>query len=196
MVRRGRIYLIKEMLESQDADDVTARHLDRCLTCRACETTCPSGVRYGELLEIGREFLEQQRPRRGLERWLRGWLLRVVPTPRRFRRWVRLGHLFRWLLPARLGAQVPPLPGRRSQTQVVTMLLLSAATRRVLLLNGCVQQISTPQVNARLAALLADRGIQAVTVADEGCCGSLALHLGEAGRARATMAATLDALAG
>lgn len=190
---RGRIYLIKEMLESQEADDVTARHLDRCLTCRACETTCPSGVRYGELLEIGREFLEQQRPRRGMERWLRGWLLRVVPEPRRFRRWVRLGHLFRWLLPSHLRANVPPLPATGADPGVHASAV--TATRRVLLLNGCVQQTSTPQVNARLAALLADRGIQAVTLADEGCCGSLALHLGEAGRARSTMAATLDALA-
>ncbi|MDZ7669744.1 MAG: glycolate oxidase subunit GlcF [Gammaproteobacteria bacterium] len=188
---RGRIYLIKEMLESQRANDVAARHLDRCLTCRACETTCPSGVQYGELLEIGRDFLERERPRRGSERWLRGWLLRVVPDRRRFRRWARLGRAFRWLLPRRLAAQVPPAPAEPAAVPVPA----AAATRRVLLLQGCVQQAATPEVNARLAELLAGRGIETVTVAEEGCCGALALHLGETDRARTTMAGTLDALA-
>lgn len=194
---RGRIYLIKEMLETQRATDVTARHLDRCLTCRACETTCPSGVQYGELLEIGRDFLERERPRRGWERWLRGWLLRVVPYRRRFRRWARLGRAFRWLLPRRLAGQVPPAPGQptAAASAPAASAPTAGATRRVLLLQGCVQQAATPQVNARLAELLASRGIEAVTVADEGCCGSLALHLGETDRARDTMAGTLDALA-
>ena len=107
---RGRIYLIKEMLEQDRADETVTTHLDRCLTCRSCETTCPSGVAYGELLEIGRSHLESTRERSWLDRTIRRWLLAVVPHPARFRRWVRLGRLARPLLPECLKRQVPPLP--------------------------------------------------------------------------------------
>jgi len=186
---RGRIYLIKDMLETGEADAVTRTHLDRCLTCRACETTCPSGVRYGELLEIGRERLETELPRRARERWLRRWLLAVVPRRRRFRRWVRLGRLFRPFLPRRLAAKVPPAPrrGRRAAPAAQTQ-------RRVLVLDGCVQSVTTPGVNDALATLLGSRGIGVESAAQEGCCGALALHLGEAGLATATMTANVEAL--
>lgn len=187
---RGRIYLIKDMLESGTADAVVQTHLDRCLTCRACETTCPSGVRYGELLEIGRDHLETLRPRRGLDRWLRTWLLRVVPNRRRLRRWLRLGRAFRWLLPSSLAMRVPPLPRRRGAAVPDV-----PADRRVLILDGCVQSVSTPQVNQALVRLLAVRGIRAEAAPGEGCCGALALHLGETARAQATMRANLRALA-
>ena len=83
---RGRIYLIKEMLESGSANAVAQRHLDRCLTCRACETTCPSGVEYGELLELGRNFMEPQQPRPLLQNLMRRWLNAVVPDPKVFAR--------------------------------------------------------------------------------------------------------------
>ncbi|MEQ8859835.1 MAG: glycolate oxidase subunit GlcF [Pseudomonadales bacterium] len=189
---RGRIYLIKDMLESRQADPLTRRHLDRCLTCRACETTCPSGVRYGELLEIGREFVEGQLPRPVAQRWLRRWLLAVVPRPRRFRRWLRLGRAFRVLLPTRLKRQLPPLPRwRRDRAAPASR---PAPSRRVLLLGGCVQSASTPEVNRALAQLLESRGIDSVTCVAEVCCGSLALHLGAAGEARQTMAANATAL--
>ncbi|MFU8814697.1 MAG: glycolate oxidase subunit GlcF [Pseudomonadales bacterium] len=190
---RGRIYLIKEMLETEQADEVTRLHLDRCLTCRSCETTCPSGVRYGELLEIGRQYLEAELPRRGIDRWLRRWLLAVVPRPERFGGWVRLGRAVRWLLPRRLARQLPPAPqsdGDRGAAQSQPQL-----RERVLLLQGCVQRTATPGVNARLMQLLSDRGIDVVSVPGETCCGSLALHLGAAEQARATMAANVDALA-
>jgi glycolate oxidase iron-sulfur subunit len=200
---RGRIYLIKEMLETETAHPVTRRHLDRCLTCRACETTCPSGVRYGELLEIGRDYLEAALPRGGADRWLRRWLLAVVPRPQRFRRWLVLGRAFRRLLPARLARQVPPAAAPDIRTRAADASATNApptdapATRpRVLLLNGCVQRTATPGVNQRLSELLAARGIEVVSAAAETCCGSLALHLGAAAQARETMAANVDALAG
>jgi len=175
---RGRIYLIKDMLETGAADAVTRTHLDRCLTCRACETTCPSGVRYGELLEIGRERLEAELPRGARERWLRRWLLAVVPRRRRFRRWVRLGRLLRPLLPRRLAGKVPPAPRPRSRPEAIRS-DDAGVERRVLLLDGCVQSVTTPGGNEALSALLASRGIRVESVVGEGCCGALALHLGE-----------------
>jgi glycolate oxidase iron-sulfur subunit len=195
---RGRIYLMKEMLETQEADDVTRLHLDRCLTCRACETTCPSGVRYGELLEIGRNFLEAARPRPPAQRWMRRWLLAVVPQPRRFNGWIRLGRAVRWLLPRRLAAVVPRATSVmvRSTPRRGALQVTPSVAGPVLVLNGCVQRAATPEVNAALRALLTDHGIEVVEAPAETCCGSLALHLGEPGEARATMAANLDALAG
>ncbi len=192
---RGRIYLIKEMLETGEADAVTRTHLDRCLTCRACETTCPSGVRYGELLEIGREVLEAELPRPVPQRAVRRWLLSVVPRPARFRRWARLGRTFRWLLPRRLAGALPGGSGRRAAIRPAKSGMQTATGHRVLLLEGCVQQTATPNVNATLTALLRTRGIDVVRSPAETCCGSLALHLGAADEARATMAANVDALA-
>lgn len=199
---RGRIYLLKDMLENQQVDPVAVRHLDRCLTCRACETTCPSGVRYGELLEIGREYLEEQRshpgrrPRNRRQRWMRAVLLRVVPRWRRFRRVLALGRLFRALLPKRLASRVP---SRGAVTGLGAATRSAPATppsgRRVVLLQGCVQRAVTPAVNATLAALLVHRGIDVGWAEAETCCGALALHLGEGDRARDTMAANVAALA-
>lgn len=189
---RGRIYLIKEMLETGEAGDVTRRHLDRCLTCRACETTCPSGVRYGELAEIGRNYLEVAHPRRGGQKWLRRWLLAVVPRPRRLRFFARLGGMFGLFLPRRLRRQVPPVPARTAKLDRPAA--GDECRGRVLLLQGCVQSASTPQVNEALAALLARRGYEVVTAPEEGCCGSLALHLGEERDAHAAMAANAAAL--
>jgi len=188
---RGRIYLIKDMLETGSADQVTRTHLDRCLTCRACETTCPSGVAYGELLEIGRETLDRQLPRPAAQRRLRQWLRRVVPDAKQFRRWVRLGHLFRGFMPGRLRGALPPVPRRLRPAAAVPS---AEAVGRVLLLEGCVQQVATPEVNAHLRALLASRHIEVLTAAAETCCGSLALHLGAGEDARATMRRNLRAL--
>ena len=188
---RGRIYLIKDMLETAEVTPVVVQHLDRCLTCRACETTCPSGVAYGELLEIGRAYMEPEAERGLVDRWQRRWLKAVVPKPGRFRRWVRLGRLFRWLLPRRLASQVPAL-GRRSARRSKGRKRLA---RRVVLLEGCVQRVSTPGVNDALRTLLGRRDVAVVSVAEEACCGSLALHLGDAEAAEATMRRNLDALA-
>lgn len=190
---RGRIYLIKGMLEEGSGNRVAERHLDRCLTCRACETTCPSGVAYGELLEVGRELVERDRRRGPVASFLRGWLLAVVPNPRRFRRWARLGGWFRWLLPGRLGAAVPKVvPEPRSPRSGDSG---SDASRRVLVLQGCVQRTATPGVNAALTALLNARDYDVVAAPEEGCCGSLNLHLAEKERALEDARHLLDAVA-
>jgi len=186
---RGRIYLLKDLLESQRVSDTAVTHLDRCLTCRACETTCPSGVAYGELLEIGREVIARQYRRPWRERLQRSWLQRVVAEPRRFRRWARLGNLLRPLLPRHLRRQLPRLrrPPRPPAPST------DVGQRQVLLLDGCVQQVATPEANAALHGLLARRGVQVHAVG--GCCGALSLHLGETEGARDRARRLLDALA-
>ncbi|MGE0622974.1 MAG: glycolate oxidase subunit GlcF [Pseudomonadales bacterium] len=192
---RGRIYLIKDMLETQRVDPVAVRHLDRCLTCRACEITCPSGVAYGELAEIGRNYLEREQARavRGHRSWFerlqRRWLLSVVPRRRVFARWAALGRLAGPFLPARLRAQ---LPRRRKCPESVGE--IADPVRTVLLLDGCAQSVSTPEVNDALVRLLAVLRVRVIRVPDEGCCGALALHLGEEAQAHATMTASLGAL--
>ena len=184
---RGRIYLIKEMLESEQADTVVQTHLDRCLTCRACETACPSGVAYGELLEIGRDFLEEHGKRGLIDSAMRRWLVSVVPDIVRFKRWSRLGAAFRWILPRILREQVP-------RHRVATHKVFETRERQVLVLQGCVQRMATPQVNASLAALLDSRGIEVIFDDEENCCGSLSLHLGNTRQTRTTFANNIDAL--
>ena len=181
---RGRIYLIKEMLEAGAANETAQTHLDRCLTCRACETTCPSGVRYGDLLEIGREFIEAEAvPRTLLERLLRRWLKAVVPFPARLRAWLALGVAFRAFAPKPWRALIaaPPPPPQTTSDPA-----------SVLLLNGCVQSVMTPGVNSHLASLLRARGVAVGMAEGEGCCGALALHLGDAAAARVAMRANLE----
>lgn len=191
---RGRIYLIKDMLETQKVEPVAVTHLDRCLTCRACETTCPSGVEYSQLLEIARDYVKRNYRRGLLDRIKRRWLIRTVPHKQRFRRWVRLGRAVRWLLPRRLREMLPPaVPA--TVLQATPRVSAAVATGSVLLLNGCVQQITTPQVNAALRELLAARSIAVVELAEEGCCGALELHLGEEPGGLAAMRKMLDDIA-
>ena len=186
---RGRIYLIKNMLEQPDeaANRAAAQtHLDRCLTCRACETTCPSGVAYGELLEIGRATLEQTEPRKLIDSFLRRFLRALVPHPARYAALARVGGVFAGLLPRTLKplvAKVRPakLPGSLHQ-------------RQVLLLQGCVQRTLTPDVNAALTNLLDRNSISVRFALAEACCGGLSLHLGEEAEALNQIRANIDAL--
>jgi len=183
---RGRIYQIKEMLEGVPATPSVRRHLDRCLTCRNCETTCPSGVDYHRLLDVGRVLVEQQTRRPWLERLLRHALLRVLPYRRRFAPLLRLGRLARPLLPAALKTHVPvaraagPLPANRH-------------ARRVILLEGCVQPALAPQINAATRRVLDRLGISVVTGANAGCCGALPWHLSDCAPALAMARANIDA---
>ena len=179
---RGRIYLIKGLLESGETNPVARTHLDRCLTCRACETTCPSGVRYGELAEIGREVLEEQRPSRGLLRLL---LLGIVPKPGLLAPLVALARPFRWLLPRRLRRLLEPPPRHRTLPE----------EGRVLLMQGCVQRVVTPEVNAHLADLLEARGMAPFVSDAEQCCGGLALHAGRTVAAHSVMRRNVEQLA-
>jgi glycolate oxidase iron-sulfur subunit len=184
---RGRIYLVKGALESGRVGEVETTHLDRCLTCRACETTCPSGVAYGELAEIGRDFVERHAKRPLLDRIVRAALVAVIPRRRLFGVLARLGHAFRFLLPRRLAAVVPE-PRRAAAWPV------ASRGRRVILLEGCVQSVATPEVNEAFAGVLARIGVDAIRIAEEGCCGSLALHLGAEAAARSHMAQNARAL--
>jgi len=168
---RGRIYLIKQMLEGDQVSRKTQLHLDRCLTCRSCETTCPSGVRYGRLVDVGRRVLERQVPRHAVERMSR-WLLRQGLTRGPwFPMALSLGRWTRPLLPRALAARVPakteakPWPRRRH-------------ARRMLSLGGCVQPHLAPGIDAALARALDRVGISLVQASKAGCCGALSEHLG------------------
>lgn len=183
---RGRIYLIKNMLEDNHIDDASALHLDRCLTCRACETTCPSGVEYGRLLDIGRDFAGRYTHKPVPTRILSWTLRQLVPRRWLFGPLLRVGQFFRPLLPATLQRHVPQrAPVRHATT--------TSANAQVLLLTGCVQSSATPNVTASLAKILASQGISTQRV-NEGCCGALDYHLAaqEAGIVR--MKALIDQL--
>ncbi len=184
---RGRIYLIKELLEGAGNEERATNHLDRCLTCRACETTCPSGVAYGELAEIARNQLGAHRP--GLAGRLRAWVRWLVPDAARLRRMARLGRVFKALLPGVLKAHVPQAVGSPAGLSGNPL-----PSRYVVLLNGCAQQVATPATNHHFQALLAASDIGVVAAADETCCGALDLHLGAEAPALATVRRNVDAL--
>lgn len=168
---RGRIYLVKQLLETGDASARTHTHLDRCLTCRSCETTCPSGMRYGALADLGRGLLEDAAPRPAVQR-LQRWLLRNALTqPLLFRTLLRAAQWLRPALPAALRVRIPqrrpraPLPAARNK-------------RQMLLLQGCVQSAATPNTNDALIRVLDRLGIDAVVATGSGCCGAVNYHLG------------------
>ena len=183
---RGRIYLIKEMLETQQASAKTRLHLDRCLTCRSCETTCPSGVRYGRLVDIGREMVEQLAPRPLAERLLRKAMLAVIPHTGRMSVVLALARLVRPLLPAELGRKIPA-------KQAATVTPATSHARRMLVLQGCVQPLGTPNTNAAAARVLDRLGISLVSAPGAGCCGALNQHLSDSEGARAMMRRNIDA---
>lgn len=168
---RGRIYQIKQMLEGGEVTRETQLHLDRCLTCRNCETTCPSGVRYHSLLDIGREEIARRVPRTPGEKLLRGTLRRLMTQPALFGFLLRIGRLFRPLLPALLRDKVPAhpaAPGKRP---------LAQRTRKLLMLEGCVQPSLSPNTNAATARVLDKLGIQVQPVSGVRCCGAVDYHL-------------------
>ena len=168
---RGRIYLIKQMLEGADVTASTQLHLDRCLTCRSCETTCPSGVRYGRLVDIGRQVIEQKVPRGARERATR-WLLRKGLTHRGLFGAVLLaGRMARPFLPESLATKIPAASPAKRWPEV-------RHTRRMLVLNGCVQPALAPSIDASLARALDRIEISLVRASGSGCCGAVSEHLG------------------
>jgi glycolate oxidase iron-sulfur subunit len=171
---RGRIYLMKQLLEGEPVTARTQLHLDRCLTCRACETACPSGVQYGRLLDIGRA-LTDERVTRSRTSLLKRYLLRkIVPHTRRVRALLSVARIARPLLPRQLAA---PVSAARAAGSCRTPWPTARRARRVLLLPGCVQPALRPAIDAAAAQVLDHVGISSMAVAGTGCCGALTHHL-------------------
>jgi glycolate oxidase iron-sulfur subunit len=182
---RGRIYLIKQVLEGAEPTRKTQLHLDRCLTCRNCETTCPSGVDYGHLVDIGRKVVDEKVARPAGESAVR-WLLKEgLPSPL-FGPAMKLGQLVRPLLPASLKNKVPA-------PQAAGRLPTATHARKVLLLAGCVQPAMMPNIHAATARVLDAAGIQGVTAPQAGCCGAVKFHLNDQDGGKAQMRANIDA---
>lgn len=189
---RGRIYQVKQVLEGAEPTRAIQTHLDRCLTCRACETTCPSGVEYGRLADLGRQLVEERVPRGRRERLLRGVLRALLPHRRVFGPLLALGRLVRPLVPGALRHHIP----RARRVPAWPAAPTAEAERRVVLFEGCVQPGLAPAINAHTARVLAELGIEPVRVPAAGCCGAIDQHLGHADTARARMRHNLDAWAG
>ncbi|MCX7232635.1 MAG: glycolate oxidase subunit GlcF, partial [Burkholderiales bacterium] len=182
---RGRIYLMKQVLEGQAPTRKTQLHLDRCLTCRNCESTCPSGVDYGHLVDIGRKIVDAKVPRPAPERALRWALKEGLPSPL-FGPAMKLGQLVRPLLPAALKAKVPAPQASGSWPS-------RSHPRKVLLLAGCVQPAMSPNINSATARVLDAIGVQTVVAPKAGCCGAVKFHLNDQDGGKAQMRATIDA---
>ncbi len=184
---RGRIYQIKQVLEGVEPDAGTQLHLDRCLTCRNCETTCPSGVEYGRLLDVGRQVVEQAVPRPLGQRMMRFLVKFVLPYPNRIGPLVKLGQFIRPVLPHRIAASVPipqavpaiaPMSGSESQRADAAQ----PQQRRMLMLDGCVQPSMSPSTNAAAIRVLARLGIDVIH-GQSVCCGAIDHHLNDTDQA-------------
>ncbi|MES2876964.1 MAG: glycolate oxidase subunit GlcF [Pseudomonadota bacterium] len=182
---RGRIYLIKQVLEGHTPTRKTQLHLDRCLTCRNCETTCPSGVDYGHLLDIGRKLVDAQVPRPLGERTLRWALKEGLPSPL-FAPAMKLGQLVRPLLPAALKNKVPAKQAAGAWPK-------RTHARQVLMLLGCAQPAMAPNINRATARVFDAVGIQTVITSNAGCCGAVKFHLNDQDGGKAEMRANIDA---
>ena len=183
---RGRIYLMKQALEGQEITDKTRLHLDRCLTCRACETTCPSGVQYGRLLDIGRKLVEEKTARPAWERVKRRALAAVLPRRSLFALLLALGRLARPFLTESLAEKVP------ASTPAAGEWPAPRHARKMLALAGCVQPALSPDINAAAARVLDRIGISLVEAKGAGCCGALCFHIGYQGEGLADMRAMID----
>ena len=184
---RGRIYLIKQVLEGVAATEKTQLHLDRCLTCRSCETTCPSGVHYSRLLDIGRGIVERQVGRSAFASLQRTALRKVVPNASIFGPLLKLGQLTRPLLPASLKQKVP------ANTAMAKPWPQPQHARKMLVLEGCAQPSLSPATNAAAARVLDHLGITLARVSKAGCCGAVSFHLNAQDEALDAMRRNIDA---
>ncbi|NEX47012.1 glycolate oxidase subunit GlcF [Pseudotabrizicola algicola] len=199
---RGRIYLIKDMLEQgRPADAQTVKHIDRCLSCLACMTTCPSGVHYMHLVDHAREYIETTYKRPMMDRMLRAVLAWIIPHPMRFRvamLGAKVARPFRRLVPdARLramldmaGAKIPPV-SRNDDPQVFAA--VAPKRMRVALLTGCAQRALNTDINDATIRLLRRLGAEVVVAKGAGCCGALTHHMGKADQSHASAAANIRA---
>ncbi|MDT7837820.1 glycolate oxidase subunit GlcF [Aquabacterium sp. OR-4] len=184
---RGRIYLIKQVLEGATPTRATQQHLDRCLTCRNCESTCPSGVQYGQLVDIGRRIVEEKVERPMPERAVR-WLLKEGLNSPLFGTAMALGRVVRPLLPAALKDKVPGAPHPRAR-----LWPQREHPRKVLMLMGCVQPAMLPNINSATARVLDACGIQTLVADEAGCCGAIRSHLNDHAGGLADMKRNIDA---
>jgi glycolate oxidase iron-sulfur subunit len=182
---RGRIYLIKQVLEGAEPTRKTQQHLDRCLTCRNCESTCPSGVEYGHLIDIGRKLVDEKVKRPVLEKTLRWALKEGLPSPL-FGVAMKMGQAVRGVLPASLRSKVPA-------RQNAGLLPTRTHARKVLMLAGCVQPSMSPNINSATMRVLDACGIQTVVAAKAGCCGALRFHLNDHEGGKDHMRINIDA---
>jgi glycolate oxidase iron-sulfur subunit len=183
---RGRIYLMKQVLEGEQPTRKTQIHLDRCLTCLNCETTCPSGVAYGKLVDIGRELVEEKVKRNVFERLQRRALRLLLPYPHRFTPLLRFGQFFRPVLPTVLKTKVPPWTAAPSWPQ-------ARHARNMLILEGCVQPAISPTINAATAHVLDRLGISLIRARGAGCCGAMSHHLTAHDEAKRFIRRNIDA---
>lgn len=184
---RGRIYLMKQVLEGATPTRSTQLHLDRCLTCRNCESTCPSGVEYGHLVDIGRKIVEERVERPRGEKAVR-WLLKEGLTSPLFGPAMALGRAVRPLLPAALKHKVPAAAGARAKLWPAR-----EHARKVLMLLGCVQPAMMPNINSATARVLDAAGIQTLVADEAGCCGAIRTHLNDIDGGLADMRRNIDA---
>jgi glycolate oxidase iron-sulfur subunit len=184
---RGRIYLIKQVLEGGVPTAITQLHLDRCLTCRSCETTCPSGVAYGRLVDIGRRIVDEQVGRSPVAAAQRYALRKGLPNKAAFGTALALGRLAKPFLPHELGDRVP-------ERRAAARWPVQRHRRRMLIMQGCVQPVLAPNIDAALARVLDRIGISAYPAAvGGGCCGALADHLSAHDEARGLARRNIDA---
>jgi len=183
---RGRIYLIKQVLEGETVTQKTRSHLDRCLTCRSCETTCPSGVKYGRLVDIGRELVEKQTSRKFTERLTRLALRKIIPYPERFKFLLGLGNAFKPVLPLVLKNKIPVI-------EASGVWPVKRHKRKMLILAGCVQQTTNAQTNVSTANVLNKLGIEVIQQNEVKCCGAVSHHLSATEEAIKTVKKNIDA---
>ena len=182
---RGRIYLIKQVLEGQAPTRKTQLHLDRCLTCRNCESTCPSGVQYGHLIDIGRKLVDERVERPVAEKALRWVLKEGLPSPL-FAPAMKVGQAVRDLLPQSLQAKVPARQNAGARPTATHI-------RKMLMLEGCVQPAMMPNINNATMRVLDAAGVQVVVAAKAGCCGAVKFHLNDQDGGKAEMRRNIDA---
>ena len=197
---RGRIFLMKEVLEGRMKPDQVAPYVDPCLGCLACETSCPSGVRYGQLISPYRAYAQKNRKRTFFQKAFRLLLMESLPYPARFRFLLRAGALckpFQGLLPKNLRAPLSLLPKTIPRAEELPEVYPAKGDRRarVAMLAGCAQQVLAPEINRATLRVLSENGVEVIIPKSQGCCGALAMHLGEDQRARVLARKNLEAFA-
>ncbi len=188
---RGRIYLMKQVLEGKTVTHKTQIHLDRCLSCRSCETTCPSGVQYGRLIDIGRELVDNQVIRTPFERIQRFTLRKILPYPKRFLFLLNAGQWLKPLLPASIKQKIPARQNKaswRENNQVE-----QSKARKMLVLQGCAQSVVTPNTNKAATNIMRKLGIELIAANGAGCCGAISQHLSAQQEALDFMRQNIDA---